>query len=188
LEPANQIDQAERRFVMKRRTDMRQLTTLGVVCLAAISLAPAARADDHKCQDVNVHVVYTSIPAPNDPLGRSSGPITGDVQGAASSLITSVTPGPDGSAKATSLEVWVLGPQDILIFTCAATATPIPGAPVGTFSVSATFTATGGTGQFVGASGALNETGTIFNLTGPKAGPGSTYSDVNLKGNICRGN
>ena len=171
---------------MKRRTDMKQLTMLGVVCLAAFSLASVARADDDRCKDVNGHAAETSIPAPNDPLGRALGLITGDLRAAASSLITSATFQSNGSGKASSLEVWVLGPQDILIFTCAATATPIPGAPVGTYSESLTFTVAGGTGEFAGASGALQVTGTIFNLSGPKAGPGSTYFSLDYKGNICR--
>ena len=171
---------------MRRRTDMRQLTMLGVVCMAAFSLAPVARADDDKCKDVNGHAVATTIPAPNDPLGRTLGSSTGDLKASVSGFLTSLTPQPDGSIHVTSVEVWVLGPQDILIFTCKTTATPIPGAPVGTVSASTTETVVGGTGKFVGASGTLNLTGTGFNVFGPNAGPGSTYFDETYRGNICR--
>jgi len=165
---------------------MRQLTMLGVMCLAAFSLAPFARADDDRCQDAKGHAVETVIPAPNDPLGRALGSATGDLKAAISSLLTSLTPQANGSIQATSLDVWVLGPQDILIFTCKTTLTPIPVAPVGTVSDSTTYTVSGGTGAFAGASGVVQLTGTGFNVFGPKAGPGSTYFDVTYKGNICR--
>ena len=165
---------------------MRQLTMLGVVCLAAFSFLPAARADDDKCKDVNGHAAETVIPAPNDPLGRAQGSSTGDLRAAISSVLTSLTPQANGSVQATSLDVWVLGPQDILIFTCKTTLTPISGAPVGTFSDSTTYTVAGGTGKFAGASGVVQLTGTGFNVSGPNAGPGSTYFDLTYKGNICR--
>jgi hypothetical protein len=176
----------ERQFVMIRRTDMRQLMTLSVVCLAVFSLAPVARADDDKCKNVNGHGVSTVIPAPNDPLGRTLGSSTGDLKAAVSGLLTSLTPQPDGSIQATSVEVWVLGPQDILIMNCKTTVTPIPGAPMGTVADSTTETVVGGTGKFVGASGTLKVTGTGFNVFGPQAGPGSTYFDTRYEGNICR--
>ena len=157
---------------------MRQLTMLGVACLAAFSLLSVARADDDKCKDVNGHDVVTVIPAPND-LGRVLGQSIGDLKASISTVLTSDT---------TSLDVWVLGPQDILIFNGKPTVTPIPGAPVGTVSVSGTLTVTGGTGKFAGASGVLQLTGTGFNLFRPKAGPGSTYFEENYKGKICRAN
>jgi hypothetical protein len=157
---------------------MRQLMRLGVVCLAAFSLVSAARAeDDGRCKDVNGHDFATLIPAPNDPLGRVLGSSTGDLKAAISVFQTSPT---------TAVGVWVLGPQDILIFNGAFSVTPIPGAPVGTVSLSATLTVAGGTGEFAGASGVLHTTGTGFNFFGPKAGPGSTYFEETYKGNICR--
>ena len=165
---------------------MRQLTTLGVVCLAAFSLAPVARADDDKCKDVSGHSVSTTIPAPNDPLGRSLGSNTGDLKSSVSGFLTTLIPEPDGSIQATSVEVWVLGPQDMLVLTCKTNATPIPGAAVGTVSASTSYTVTGGTGKYAGASGSLRATYTGFNAFGPKAGPGSTYFDGRYEGNICR--
>jgi hypothetical protein len=159
---------------------------LGAVCLAAFSLAPVARADDDKCKDVKGHADSTTIPAPNDPLGRSLGPSTGDLQASVSGYLTSLTPQPDGTIHVTSVEVWVTGPQDMLVLTCKTAATPVPGAPVGTASTSTIETVVGGTGKYVGASGTLNLTGTIFNAFGPNAGPGSTHGDSTYKGTICR--
>ena len=135
---------------------------------------------------MNGHAGGTAIPAPNDPLGRSVGSSTGNLKGAVSGFLTSITPQPDGTIQATSVEVFILGPQELLIFTCKTTGTPIPGAPVGTASFSSTYTVVGGTGKYLGASGALNVVGTIFNAFGPQAGPGSTYSDSTYTGNICR--
>jgi hypothetical protein len=149
---------------------------LGVACLAAFSLLSVARADDDKCKDVNGHDVVTVIPAPND-LGRVLGQSIGDLKASISTVLTSDT---------TSLDVWVLGPQDILIFNGNVNLAPVPGAPEGTVSGSATLTVTGGTGEFAGASGALYLTITGFNVFGPNAGPGSTYFDETYKGNICR--
>jgi hypothetical protein len=159
---------------------------LGVVCLAAFSLAPVARADDDKCRNVIGHTAATVIPAPNDPLGRDLGSYTGDLKAAASDYLTSLTPQPDGSIKTTSVAVLVLGLQDILILSCKTTGTPIPGAPVGTLSLSTAYTVNGGTGKFVGATGFLNVTGTLVNAFGPNAGPGSTFFDGSYTGHVCR--
>src|SRR5262249_51839239 len=65
----------------KRRTDMRKLTMLGVVCLTAISLAPAGRADD-KCKDVSGHAFETTIPS-----GVGLGPATGDLKAVVSGQV-----------------------------------------------------------------------------------------------------
>jgi hypothetical protein len=157
---------------------MRQLIMLGVVCLAAFSWVSAARAeDDDRCKDVHGYDVLTVIPAPNDPMGRSLGSSIGNLKAAISVYQTSPT---------TGVGVWVLGPQDILIFNGTFSVSPIPGAPVGTVSLSATLTVAGGTGEFAGASGVLQTRGTGFNVFGPKAGPGSTYFEEKYKGNICR--
>src|ERR1043165_2483519 len=157
---------------------MRQFMMLGVVCLAAFALVSAAWAEDNeRCKDVNGHDVLTVIPAPNDPMGRLLGSSVGSLKAAISVFQT----GP-----ATAVGVWVLGPQDILIFNGMFSVTPIPGAPVGTVSLSATLTVAGGTGEFAGASGVLQTAGTGFNFFGPKAGPGSTYVQEIYKGNICR--
>jgi hypothetical protein len=138
-----------------------------------------------KCKHVEGQAGGTSIPA-NDPLGRSLGSSTGGLKAAVSGYLTSLTPQPDGTIRVTSVEVFVLGPQDILVFTCLTTGTPVPGAPVGTASFSSIYTVAGGTGEFVGASGTLNVTGMIFNAFGPNAGPGSTHSESTYTGNICR--
>jgi hypothetical protein len=123
---------------------MRRLIMSGVVCLAAFSLVSAAWANDDRCKDVNGHFVLTVIPAPNDPMGRVLGASTGDLKAAISVSNISET---------TAFGVWVLGPQDILIFNGSFSAAPIPGEPVGTISISATLTSPVGQGSLRGRVG-----------------------------------
>jgi hypothetical protein len=149
-------------------------------------LAPVAPANDDKCKDVEGQSVSTSIPAPNEPFGRSLGTYTGDLKAAATDYLTSLIPQPDGTIKTTSVAVLFLSQQDLLILSCKTTATPIPGAPVGTVSLATAYTVAGGTGKFVGATGFLNVTGTLINAFGPNAGPGSSNFEGTYKGNICR--
>jgi hypothetical protein len=146
---------------MKRAANLIAASRLlaGVVGLAAFSPVSVARADDDKCKQMSGHDVVTVVPAPNDPLGRVLGSATGDLKAAISTFLTSLSP--DGS-QATSVDVWALGAQDILIFNGKVTVTPIPGKPVGTVSISGTLTVAGGTGEFTGASGVLHLTGTGF--------------------------
>ena len=148
-----------------------------------------ARADhdsDTRCRNVNGRATWTIIPAPNDPFGRILGPSTGDLRASISAYITSLVNLPDGSLNATSVEVWVLGAQDMLVFDGKATFTPIPGKPLGTVYDELKLAVTGGTGIYAGATGSLQVTGTGHNLFGPESGPGKGYFEVAYKGNICR--
>jgi hypothetical protein len=170
-------------FELEGEPYMKQLTTLGVVCLSLVSVAYAS---DDKCKDVNGQAVSTTIPAPNDPLGRSLGSSSGSLKGAVSGYLTSLTPQADGTIQVTSFEVFALGPQELLIFTCKTVGTPVAGVPVGTVNFSSIYTVVGGTGKYVAASGALKVTGTILNAFGPNAGPGNTYSESTYTGRICQ--
>jgi len=149
------------------------------------SASSAITAGKGECQNATGKGEWTLIPSANDPLGRVLGPNTGTLKGAVSAHLTSLVPNPDGSLHATSVEVWVLGPQDILQFAGEATFTPVPGAPIGTVTDALTLTVTGGTGKYAGATGTINVTGTGHNLFGPAAGPGSSFFDVRYQGSIC---
>jgi hypothetical protein len=62
---------------------MRQLITLGVVCLTAFSLVSAARAEDNeRCKEVSGHDILTVITAPNDPMSRLLGSSIGSLKAA----------------------------------------------------------------------------------------------------------
>ena len=163
---------------------MRSKTNIATICLTMCLIALPATAAEQKCRTAAGKALWTLIPS-NDPIGRVLGPATGDLKAAVSAYLTSLTPQQDGSFLATSVETWVLGAQDILVFNGVATFTPVAGAPVGTVSDSLHLTVAGGTGAFSGATGTVEVRGTGFNLFGPNAAPGNTYFDVSYNGNIC---
>ncbi len=166
---------------------MRIVTGMAAIGLAIVSLVAPARADDSKCKKVNGHALWTLIPAPNDPFGRILGPSTGDLKASISAIINSLVADPGtGVITAESLEVWVLGATDIFIANGHATFTPIPGQPIGTVQDNLTLTVVGGTGEFAGATGTINVTGTGHNIFGPNAGPGKGFFDVDYKGTVCK--
>jgi hypothetical protein len=140
------------------------------------------------CHNVSGKGVWTLIPSPNDPIGRTLGPTSGSMRGSTSAYLTSLTPNPDGSLGNTTVESWVLDAQDVIQFAGVGTFTPLPGEPIGTVSDARTLTAVGGTGKYAGATGTLNVRGIGFNLFGPNAGPGSTFFDVRFEGTICTPN
>ena len=161
---------------------------IGAVALFLVlgTAAPARAAENGQCQTVTGKGQWTLIPS-NDPLGRVLGPTTGNLKASVSATLLTLVPGPNGIA-ATSDEVWVLGPQDVIRFAGAATFTPIAGAPDGTVADSLTLTVVSGTGQYAGATGTINVTGTGYNLYGPAAGPGGTFFDIRYRGTICTAN
>jgi hypothetical protein len=163
---------------------------IGAIALFLVlgtSASSAITAGKDECQNVAGKGEWTLIPS-NDPLGRVLGPTTGSLKAAVSAHLVSLVPNPDGSLHATSVEVWVVGPQDTLQFAGEATFTPVPGAPIGTVTDALTLTAIGGTGKFAGATGTINVTGTGYNLFGPDAAPGRTFFDVRYRGTVCTAN
>jgi hypothetical protein len=163
---------------------------IGALALALLigttgSTARAAGAPN--CQTVAGKGQWTLIPSA-DPLGRVLGPTTGSLKASISATLKTLAPNPNGSLTATSEEVWVLGPQDVITFDGMATFTPIADAPVGTVADELTLTVVNGTGQYAGATGTVNVTGTGYNLFGPAAGPGSTFFDIRYRGTICTAN
>ena len=160
-------------------------TVLGV--LVATSLfSPATSSGQSNCQNVQGSAQFILIPAPNDPFGRILGPSTGSLKAAITAIVTNLTFNANGTIDATSTELWVLSPQDQILFNGQATFTPVAGQPIGTVADRLRLTVNRGTGQYEGATGAIDVTGTGFNLFGPDAGPGKTYFQVNYTGQICR--
>ena len=167
---------------------MKTLTTLVSLSVAVLLFAQPAHADKKdavSCKRVRGHATWTLIPAPNDPFGRIVGPSRGTLKAAISAIITSLTELPGGALAAKSLEVWVLGAQDILIADGEATFTPIPGQPIGTVHDELTLTITGGTGAFSDATGTIQVTGVGHNIFGPDSGPGSGFFEVTYDGKVC---
>jgi hypothetical protein len=161
--------------------------TIGAIAagIAMLLCAAPAMAGDSECRNASGKAVWTLIPAPNDPLGRVLGPTTGDLKASVSAYLTSIAPQNDGSLHATSVETWVLGAQDVLVFAGDATFTPVPDAPIGTVADSLWLTVVGGSGKYAGATGTLHVTGTGYNVFGPNAGPGSTFFEVRYDGTVC---
>lgn len=166
---------------------LKKLTTLAGLCLtASLLVTPAMAGDGERCKSVNGHGLWSLIPtSAGEPLGRVAGPTTGDLKAVVTAYLTGLTPTGPGVFNATSVEVWVLSPVDMLIFSGNATFTAIPDTP-GHVTDALTLNVIGGTGAYTGASGTLNVTGTGYNLLSPAAGPGSTYFDIRYRGNICR--
>lgn len=163
-------------------------TLLGI-CIAASLFSPtvlSGQVNQNNCQNVAGQAQFIVIPAPNDPFGRILGPSTGTLRAAITAIVTKLTPNPNGTIDATSIELWVVNEKDQLLFDGRATFTPIPGQPIGTVDDKLTLTVKSGTGQFQGATGTIAVTGIGYNLFGPDAGPGKTYFQVNYNGSICR--
>ena len=163
--------------------------TLFGICVAASLFSPnvsSGQGNPTNCQNVAGQAQFILIPAPNDPFGRILGPATGSLRAAITAIVTNLTFRPDGAIDATSVEQWVMNERDQLTFNGRATFTPVPGQPVGTVSDQLTLTVAGGLGEFEGATGRIDVTGTGYNLFGPDAGPGKTYFQVSYSGSICR--
>jgi hypothetical protein len=156
------------------------------MCIAASLFAPGVASGQSNCQAVQGQTQHVLIPAPNDPFGRIIGPASGTLKSAVTAFITSLTFRPDGTIDATTVDLWVVSPQDQITFEGRATFTPVPGQPVGTVTDQLTMTVRSGTGQFEGATGTVAVTGLGYNLFGPDAGLGKTYFQLNYSGSICR--
>jgi len=159
-----------------------------LIVLIGASASPVRVTASAGCQNVNGRALWTLIPSPNDPFGRTLGPTSGHLKGSATTLLTSVAAGPGGGLSATSSDTWVLDAQDMLQFTGTATFTPIPNEPIDTVSDERTLTVIGGSGAYAGATGTLNVSGFGYNLLGPNAGAGNTFFDVRFSGTICKPN
>jgi hypothetical protein len=165
---------------------MKRTRTLFGIGIAASLFWPSVSSGQSNCQNVQGQAQFILIPAPNDPFGRILGPASGSLRAAITAIVTNLTFRPDGAIDATSIETWVMSPQDQITFDGRATFTPVPGQPVGTVADQLTLTVKSGLGQFEGAAGTIAVTGTGYNLFGPDAGPGKTYFQVSYSGSICR--
>ena len=142
-----------------------------VVCLAVLGTAIEARAD---CHNLRGAISETRIDAPNDPIARNLGTVTGTLNGAVTVVIT--TPPP----TTTSLDIFVTNRGDMLTAVGFPVRTPIPGAPAGEFSVHVDLTITGGSGKYDGASGTMTFDG--FSHAG---GPGVGTAELVYRGSVC---
>jgi len=160
--------------------------TLFGICIAASLFSSSVSSGQSNCQSVQGQAQHILIPAPNDPFGRILGPASGTLKSATTAFITKLTFRPDGAIDATTVDLWVMSPQDQITFDGRATFGQAAGQPIGTVNDQLTLTVRSGTGQFEGATGTIAVTGVGYNLFGPEAGLGKTYFQLNYSGSICR--
>lgn len=172
--------------MFRRRVNV-AVTAAAMVAASAMATPALAEGKDG-CHVAEGKAVWTLIPpsvAPaSDPLGRVAGPTTGDLKAAVTAYLTGISFEPDG-VHTTSVETWVVGPQDVLLFSGIELFTPIPG----TADVvdKNTITVIGGSGKYAGATGTLDVTGTGYNFL-PSPTPGSTFFELRYRGTICISN
>jgi hypothetical protein len=142
-----------------------------VLSLALFGPAIEAQAD---CHILRGAISETRIEAPNDPISRLLGIVTGTLSGASTVVITSPPP------NTTSLDIFLTNRGDTLIAVGFPTRTPIPGAPPGEFTVHVDLTITGGSGKYEGATGAMTFDG--FSHAG---GPGVGTAELVYRGSVC---
>jgi hypothetical protein len=158
---------------------MKSNTRIAVaLCLAALGTGIEARAD---CQFVRGAIRETQITAPNDPGGRTLANVDGALNGAATSVITSVSPGTGGGLSATSLDIFLTVMGDFLAATGSVTLTPMLNMNPGEFTENATLTVSGGSGKFEGATGTIALEGLVHSLFGPAA---ATFNVI-YQGTVC---
>lgn len=142
-----------------------------VMCLALFGPAIEAQAD---CHILRGAISETRIEAPNDPISRLLGVVTGTLSGASTVVITSPPP------NTTSLDIFLTNRGDTLIAVGFPVRTPIPGAPPGEFTVHVGLTITGGSGKYEGATGTMTFDG--FSHAG---GPGVGTAELVYRGSVC---
>jgi hypothetical protein len=173
----------EREYPMKIRKSLWFM----FVFIVALAFAPQPSFAAANCKNVSGQIVETVIPpnwAPNDPLGRVVGTVTGVLNGSSTAILTSLDPFPPepfAVLHATTADVFVTKSRDVLLTTGVALFTPIPGQPPGFFTDELTLTVVGGTGKYLGASGTINVVGEAHDLFSANA-----YFTLEYKGEVCQ--
>ncbi len=157
----------------------KRITKIAIVlCFAAVGTAIQARADS---QSVHGTITDTVIPSPNDPDGRVLGIVHGVLNGAGTTLVTSVDTSSSPVLKATCVDILVTNRGDMLTGTGVVTLTPVPGKPPGEFEENEVLTVTGGSGKYDGATGTITLEGQAHNFFG---GPGVATVDLIYQGSV----
>ena len=156
------------------------------VFIVWVAFAPQPSFAAANCKNVSGQIVESLLPfgAPNDPLGRVLGTVTGVLNGSKTAILTSLVPGAEGVLNATTMDIFVTKSRDLLWATGVAVFTPIPGQPAGFFTDELTLTVIGGTGKFEGATGTINVVGESQNLFSPNAG--EAFFDLAYSGEVCQ--
>ena len=167
-----------------------------VLLASALSLgSPASGGECHHVAGKVVQTPLATYGAPMDPFGRGLSTATGTINGVGSTIVTSVAMGPDGPASgnwnAICRDLYVVNPQDQLVFDGMTAVSAIPGNY--TDANSTTVLAVNGAmslGRFAGATGTVTLTGVAYDFYGqsfpfPGAAPGASYFVGQYEGEIC---
>ena len=158
------------------------LVTVGAIALvfAYATVRTTASAAPTGCDSFKGQLTETTVPSPNDPLGRLIGALSnGRVKGPMTSRFTAITPTADGGLQVATDEVYVPSAGQNLTGTGVMRLTPDPSSS-GAYLADETLTITGGTGSLAGATGTISLTGTAVGLLSP---PG--VLDLSYRGSIC---
>jgi hypothetical protein len=164
---------------------MRAMKFTSCICLAVLGLALSAQAQSAAsgCKQAAGRIVWTVIPVPEGDHPRVVGSVTGTLKGSSSASILAFNPPSiPGVLTTHDQDIFVTGPQDILIGDAFATFT-FTSKP-GEVLDSQTINIVGGTGRFSGASGSLEISGKGYNFPPNPGGP-VTFFNVEYKGQIC---
>jgi hypothetical protein len=161
--------------------------------LLTLAITPSASAGDRDhdgdhdgrrsgCERVSGQIIWSVIPAANDPFGRVLGSISGSLEGATTDTITAfLAAGPDGITTS-DLPIFWLGPNDIITATSIAKFTTTSNPDV--VNDEQTITITGGTGKYAGATGTIAAKGKGHFLF-PAHVVGQTFFKVDYAGEVC---
>ena len=129
--------------------------TLGSALAATLCLATAAAAGEPHCVRVG-GTVGTNFTSQTTTLGTA----TGDLAGAIAATVKSIAPGQDNTTIFTVQHQWTTEGGDTIL-TSVAQATAAPLGPNLYGIVSYPVSITGGTGRFAGATGSLQNIGSV---------------------------
>ena len=128
-----------------------------VLSLALLGFGFSIRAEDGKpqCKSVSGTIAATLT-------GETSvmGTVRGDLQGAVTANVVRATPQPDGRVSLDLTHVFLTDARDTLITEDQAVWTPVAGRK-GVFQMSTTYSITGGSGKYEGASGTMENHGEV---------------------------
>ena len=158
-------------------------------CALVLATAPLALADDDHhspCHDVAGRILWSVIPAPNEPFGRVLGSATGSLEGPTTdSILAFETPPGVVPIKTHDFPIFMTGPHDQLYGDAHATFTPTANPAI--VDDEQTIAITGGTGKFEGATGTIHAKGHGHNLltTPPPDQAGQVFFNLAYWGEVC---
>ena len=157
--------------------------------LMSMAVTPDASAREKPCKHLHGRIIETLMHpagAPNDPLGRVLGKVSGSLKGSETAiLLTPPTPNPETGALESLVSVtFMTGPGDTLATEGLAVLSPIPGTLHVSDTVTVDILPEESTGKFHGTTGTIILEGVGFDFF-PAPSPGNTIFVFKYRGEIC---